>query len=114
MSKLTRRGFNALSLSTLSLLLTPINGFSKIETSQLIVNNDTRKEMRVVADAWKNKEELKPSAYLTEIIKTYHLDQFDLTKASDLDFKFDNTFEVKGLVLAKSEAAFIAFLSEFI
>ena len=67
-------------------------------------------ECAVIYREWVKREDLAPGHYLARTLNEYKIDQLKISEASNIDFKRHNFFEVKGLHLSKTEAAFLALM----
>jgi len=117
MKNLTRRKFfSQLFVSITSLM--SINSFVfannkvKISKVQSVKGEKTLalNECAIVYMEWINKEEIPPNYYINRIMKQYQLDPSRISDAIKLDFQQNNFFEVRGLQLSKTEAAFLALM----
>ncbi|VAW87007.1 hypothetical protein MNBD_GAMMA16-580 [hydrothermal vent metagenome] len=117
MKNLTRRKFlSQLFFSIFSLVGISSLVFSKNKVRIIEVQSVKGKnplilnECVIVYKEWINKEEITPSYYIDSIMKKYQLDPRKISDAVKLDFQQNNFFEVNGLQLSKTEAAFLALM----
>jgi len=74
------------------------------------INGGLGQECLEVYKQWQQLEVVKPEVFFAESMKNYNLEFSQVSKATTLDFICGQLFEVNGLVLGKTEAAFIAYL----
>lgn len=67
-------------------------------------------ECAIVYKEWINNEKVTPTHYIDSVMKKYQLDPSRISDAIQLDFQQNNFFEVNGLQLSKTEAAFLALM----
>jgi hypothetical protein len=112
MKNITRRSFItktllALSSSTASNLayanqpveLTDVNTLPKFQHECLIIFKE-----------WEKKEENSPMAFLLNSIDNNVSDELKISELTKIDFQNKKFFSVDGLLLSKTEAAFLALL----
>ena len=83
----------------------------RVNANALRVNSKTLSEMEEVLRQWQANESLSPSAYLSARGVSLN-NKLSIEAMSRKDFKEGNVIEVKGMVLAKTEAATISMLAE--
>lgn len=61
---------------------------------------------------WRSTENIDPVSYLIDVLGRYNLAPNKISSAAKLDFQYKNFFDVNGLQLSKTEAAFLAHIGE--
>ncbi len=115
MKNLSRRNFLALTLVSATSLMAvspTLYTINKRDRVQSILPPQMLNECEAVYMAWSQKEELMPTHYFFSSMKNYGLDPWKISEAAKLDFQYLRFFDVGGLQLSKTEAAFLAFLGE--
>jgi hypothetical protein len=109
MNKLTRRtilkgiAFGSLS----SLYLTPLVSFAFQQKS---VPSSDSPELKELRDKWFKEEERDPQDFLRESGLDEHSTPTCFREQIEKDFKQNNTFEISGFILSKTEVALAASL----
>ncbi|MFC1747508.1 hypothetical protein ACFL2V_01735 [Pseudomonadota bacterium] len=67
-------------------------------------------ECAAVYAEWSGKEKIKPVHYFVDAMEKYGLKPWQISDAAKQDFKLHNFFEINGLQLSKTEAAFLALI----
>ncbi len=73
-------------------------------------NDEARKVCVEVYEQWRLNEPANPEVYFYSMMDLYGLDSSQVSDAVKLDFQSGNFFEIKGMVLGRTEASLIAYL----
>ena len=112
MKNITRRSFITKTLLTLSSSVIS-NSIYATPRSQLADAHDREKfqhECCIVYQEWGEKEKIDPKTFLHKAINDNVSNQLKISELTKIDFQNENFFSVNGLLLGKTEAAFLALL----
>ncbi|MCF6324168.1 MAG: hypothetical protein L3J89_07590 [Gammaproteobacteria bacterium] len=112
MMKLTRRKFCSLLLLSIALPIESNASSRSQNKTTLATTGNTRsqalEECKAVYEEWMTSEKTNPAHYFAQKMKEYQLAPQKVSEAAIQDFQHHNFFEVNGLQLSKTEAAFLA------
>ncbi len=112
MKNLTRRRFCSLLLLSIAVPISnqanasPSNNTENLSDDHL----SALKECESVYEEWIKNETMSPTQYFFNKMQEYNLTLQRTSEATALDFKNNNFFEINGLKLGKTEAAFLAII----
>ena len=112
MRNLTRRSFITKTLLVLSSSVLSKSIFSGqlIESESLSNNPEFQHECYAVYQEWTKNELVSPMDFLINSINIYGSGKLKMSELTKIDFQNQNFFSIEGLLLGKTEAAFLALL----
>jgi hypothetical protein len=87
-----------------------IHSNQRIELGTLSNNSEFQCQCYIVYQEWVKKENDIPIHYIINSINKYVSGRLQLSELAKIDFQNGNFFSIEGLILSKTEAAFLALL----
>lgn len=110
MKNISRRTFlSKIALTGLAAGLSPLTNASvkRTDTAQNAASNVIN-EYVLLFKEWQKQESTSPELYYVKSMQNYKLELTNITKAARKDFDNKILFNAHGLILSKTEAAFLA------
>jgi hypothetical protein len=112
MNNITRRSFIEKTLLALASTAVSSTTYAKQppEVPLLGDNSKFQRECVIIYHEWEKKEKINPATFLSDSIKNNVSSKLKISELTKIDFQNQNFFSVDGLLLGKTEAAFLALL----
>ncbi len=112
MNPISRRNFitRALVILSSSIAAGSVNSHPFIELESLQTNASFEHECFIVYQEWKRREQSDPLIFLQQALNNPTLEGIKISELTQKDFQKQNFFPIEGLLLGKTEAAFLALL----
>ena len=112
MKTVTRRNFIAKTLLALSSTTVSHSTYAN-QPAEMTISNAGSKfqhECFIIYQEWEKKEKHSPMAFLLNSVNNNVSSKLKISELTKIDFQNQNFFSVDGLLLGKTEAAFLALL----
>jgi hypothetical protein len=108
---ITRRSFITKTLLALSSAVPNVTyANQQFKSNRLTENSKFQQECFIIYQEWQRLEENTPLEFLTHSISNNVSNRIKISELTKIDFQNQNFFTINGLLLGKTEAAFLALL----